>query len=158
MPIAREAEPARKRDHAVGQQRPWAPVECGGHGQNRPPTARADAVAAIRTERAAARVQSGDRSGVAHDLAATIQREHAILAAVEVDERPRRVERKASRVGYARIVAERSGRLTVGVEAQECVVAAAVGDAGARDQQRSHRRPRKSPRRARVAIIGTAQG
>jgi hypothetical protein len=57
------------------------------------PAARTEVVATIVSECATARVKSGYPSGVAHDLTVMIECQHAVVAAVEVDECARRVNR-----------------------------------------------------------------
>ena len=111
------------------------PVESRRHGQYRPPPADADVVATIRPECAAARVQSGYPPGVTYHVPEPIERQHAVVAAVEVDECARRVERQTARIDDPRIAAERSHRLAFGVGAENHTVAAAVGAARAGDKE-----------------------
>jgi hypothetical protein len=94
--VRTKAEPARERDDAIWQKRLCMPVESRRHGQYRPPAADADVVASIRPEYATARVQSGYPPGVTYHVPEPIERQHAVVAAVEVDECAPRVERQTT--------------------------------------------------------------
>ena len=88
------AEPARERNDAFRQKRLSVPVQSGVHGQYRPCAAHAQVVATVGPERATARIKPGYSTGVMHDVSALIERQHAIIPTVEVDERSRRVKRE----------------------------------------------------------------
>lgn len=82
-----EAEPARERDDALRQKEFSFPIEGGRHSKYRSLAAHGNAVAAIRPEFTAARVESAHPSRVAHDEPVEIKRQYAVVAAVHVDER-----------------------------------------------------------------------
>ena len=70
-----------------------------------------------------------------------IQRQYAVLAAIQVDQRARGVKGQAARVGDPGIAAERPGEITPGAEAEDRPVAVAVGPAGTGDQDAHHDEP-----------------
>ena len=125
--VAPEAEPAWERNDASRQKRFWIPIESRGHGGYRPRSAHRDVVAAIWPERGTARIKSWNSPGVAHGVSEVIERQHAVLAAVEVDQRARRVKRETTRIGDQRIAAEWPKQLALAVEAENRAVATAVG-------------------------------
>ena len=70
-----------------------------------------------------------------------IQRQYAVLAAIQVDQRARRVKGQAARIDDPGIAAERPGEITLGAEAEDRAVAVAVSPAGTGDQDAHHDHP-----------------
>lgn len=117
----------RERDDGLWQKVVSLRIEGSRHRQYRPLTARGEVIAAIGPELRAARVKPGYPPRIAHDVPVQIQRQYAVRAAVQVDQRARRVKGQAARIGDPPIAAERPGEITLGPEAEDRAVAVAVG-------------------------------
>ncbi len=95
-------------------------------------TAERDAVAAIGGKFRPARVQTFYTTRIEDDITLPVQRQDAIVAAVDVYEFPRWVEANSSRVDDPRVEAERPLRHALLSEAEDRSVAVAVRPARAR--------------------------
>jgi hypothetical protein len=66
--------------------------------------------------------------------------QYAVIAAVQVHKRARRVKGHAARIGYPRIPAERPRQFALRAKAENRAVAVAVRSAGTGDQDAHHDR------------------
>lgn len=124
--IGAEGKPARKRHDARWQCALCDAFQRRGKGGDSALTAQADIVAAIGSEGTAARVQLWNWSGIAYDLAAAIERQDAIAAAVEKERSLFVIDGKPAWIDNARVLAESAERLAFAIESKERAVSVAI--------------------------------
>jgi hypothetical protein len=69
------------------------------------------------------------------------KRQHAVVAAIHIDQTAERVNSQTARVGNARIGTERSEKLAVPTKRQQRAVPVSVGSAGTRHEDGHERSP-----------------
>src|ERR1700759_4368179 len=90
-------------------------------------------VAAVGSEIAAAWGQPGDRAGLAHHTTLAIERQNAVRATVEEEQRT--VDPKSARVDDPGVLTERAKHLAVRIERQELAVTRAIHARSARHEK-----------------------
>ena len=134
LPSALNPKP-RGKGHDRGRQDLFArALQTWRQRQDRPSVAQADIAPAVRPKRPAARVQSGDHTGVAHHRSNRVEREHAV-GAVEEEQARLRFERQSARIDNPVVIAEAAERLAGVVEREQRAVPVPVRARRARDKQ-----------------------
>jgi hypothetical protein len=135
--VLSEGKSAWERDHRARKHSFAGCIEGGRKSHDGPRSAQSDIIPAVGSEIAAAWVQPGYRAGLAHHTTFAIERQNAVGATVEEEQRT--VDPKSARVDDPGVLTERAKHLAVRIERQELAVTRAIHARGAR-HKKDHRR------------------